>query len=119
MNGNEEILYKKLIKAHYVECLYRIKRKYNAKTYKEVYAVLESREKLTLKLQRNVCELLDNNNKNVLIGFFENKKNSVSSMNHFINSLMCLDTSVPINAKSYNIYKEMVNYLISKKQWKE
>lgn len=113
----EEVLYKRLLLAHYVEDTHNIKLRYNLASYKDVYKLLEKREKEILHLQKAVCVILEDENKNKMEPFFKHNGNPNSSLNQFISSVLNVDLTKPINKKSYDSYVKMIEYLKKNKMW--
>lgn len=115
----EEDLYRKLILGHYSSSPKNVKSKYKVETYKEAYKILEFREKEVLRLQDVIGNIVDEEHKDYLMPFFEHNKNSNSSYNSFINSVMTVDLSEPINEKSWKLFERMIEYLKNKNLWSE
>lgn len=101
---SEEKLYETLLLAHYIKTTHNIKRRFKVKTYKEVYKILEHREKEILRLQEQIAEMED---LSILFPFFK----SETCLNMFVEDLMLEDLSEPLNKKNWDRYLEVINYL--------
>lgn len=116
---NEEKLYKNLLEAHYLEDVSCAKSSYNFKTYKEIYQELEFREKTCLDLQFNIILIEEDKKRYLLLDFFKEHKRPKMSLNSFVSSLLNIETTEPINAKSHKRYLDIIKYLKDKKLWIE
>lgn len=90
--------------AHYIQTTHNIKRRFKVSTYKEVYKILEFREKETLNLQEKIAEMED---LSVMLPFFK----SWHCLNLFIENLMTEDLSEPLNKKNWDKYQEVIKFL--------
>lgn len=109
---NEQYYLDLIISYYEVECTHALKKKYGVKTFKEVYAELDLREKEVLRLQSLVLE--QSNIKEALKRCFCKRKDLKNSINLFKIKLFSIDTGKEINFRTYRVCKEVLNFLENK-----